>query len=368
MLVRSLSFIGLVLLLVSLSSCITSPQQQLAQDSSEQQSDSEEDPSWVVEEAAEHFVSEMARSSFRRRFEDRYARSPVLIVGAERSSHSIPPELGDLSSIVENGIVSALNLRLVASSQQREMVRQERIEQQTEASEQSLARLGREAGADFFVVLEPAPRSLPSLITIDASVIDVESTEVVLSQRYEVTRYDDPQKNNSSSAPLDQEDQSTGLWRVAQSVDQMTDEITTTFSVDALRGHESYELTITHVAPPSALLAETTIQVTHPDFTVFIGNRLYAMIRFDEQPAWETRWRVVESTQSFDRSAITEPGRFLRGLRDSEVLRTRITKSASGREYSRAPFQDAGFATGGFGNALRSTGLSFDDLLAGVEN
>lgn len=292
-----------------------------------------------------------------------YARPPVLLVETGTAVTDSQSEIVDFATRLERMIVEDKKVRLAASSRQREIVRDERIEQQTEASEDTLARLGREAGADFILIVESA-RSPADRIIVDASLIDVETSEVVFIGRHEITRSPDATAEPGQTTRTPAEE-NAGMWQVTQAIDDISDEITTQFKLPAVRGHESYELKITHVATPDALLSETIIEVSHPKFGNLRGDRNYVMVRFDDRPAKETRWRLSGLNSRYYTSIMTEPAQFLSELQDSDVLRVRVTKNTYGREYN-SHLQDAGFSVADFDNALRSTGLTFDDLMNGV--
>ena len=78
-------------------------------------------------------------------------RKPTVIVGRFRNESSEHIDTTIISSIMENVIFNSGKLDFVAGGDTRADVRAERQEQQSHASEQTAAALGREIGADFIM-------------------------------------------------------------------------------------------------------------------------------------------------------------------------------------------------------------------------
>ncbi|MCL2800996.1 MAG: penicillin-binding protein activator LpoB [Treponema sp.] len=78
-------------------------------------------------------------------------RKPTVIVGRFRNESSEHIDTAIISSIMENVIFNSGKLDFVAGGDTRSDIRTERQEQQSHASEETAARLGREIGADFML-------------------------------------------------------------------------------------------------------------------------------------------------------------------------------------------------------------------------
>ncbi|MCL2251416.1 MAG: penicillin-binding protein activator LpoB [Treponema sp.] len=78
-------------------------------------------------------------------------KKPVVIVGRFRNESSEHIDTAIISSIMENVIFNSGKLDFVAGGGTRDDIREERQEQQSNASEQTAASLGREIGADFML-------------------------------------------------------------------------------------------------------------------------------------------------------------------------------------------------------------------------
>jgi len=79
------------------------------------------------------------------------SKKPTVIVGRFRNESSEHIDTAIISSIMESVIFNSGKLDFVAGGDTRDDIRTERQEQQSHASEESTARLGREIGADYML-------------------------------------------------------------------------------------------------------------------------------------------------------------------------------------------------------------------------
>ncbi len=77
---------------------------------------------------------------------------PVVIVGSFRNQSDEHIDTSILSQKFEVALVNSGRVDFVADAEQREDLRQERVEQQEWASEETASRLANETGADFMLV------------------------------------------------------------------------------------------------------------------------------------------------------------------------------------------------------------------------
>ncbi|MCL2809008.1 MAG: penicillin-binding protein activator LpoB [Treponema sp.] len=78
-------------------------------------------------------------------------RKPVIIVGRFRNESSEHIDTGIISEIMETAIFNSGRLDFVAPAGLRDEIRAERQSQQQNASQETVARMGREIGADFML-------------------------------------------------------------------------------------------------------------------------------------------------------------------------------------------------------------------------
>ena len=80
-----------------------------------------------------------------------FSRTPVVVVGRFRNESSEHIDTGIIVSVMEKAIFDSGRLNFVAGSNVRDEIRAERDAQQEHATPQTMARLGSEVGADFFM-------------------------------------------------------------------------------------------------------------------------------------------------------------------------------------------------------------------------
>ncbi len=78
-------------------------------------------------------------------------RKPVVIVGEIRNRSDEHIETLVFTKSLERELINSGKVRFVASATEREGVRSEKMDQQMEASEATMKRLGQETGADFYL-------------------------------------------------------------------------------------------------------------------------------------------------------------------------------------------------------------------------
>jgi len=81
-------------------------------------------------------------------------RRPTIIVGVIRNRTVEHIPMKTLTADLERSFINSGRVQVVASPDEREQIRQERAEQQDFASQETMARWGREHGADYMLVGE----------------------------------------------------------------------------------------------------------------------------------------------------------------------------------------------------------------------
>ena len=84
----------------------------------------------------------------------RTGQRPTIIVGAIRNRTVEHIPMKTLTADLERAFITSGRVQVVASPDEREQVRQERAEQQDFASQETMARWGREHGADYMLLGE----------------------------------------------------------------------------------------------------------------------------------------------------------------------------------------------------------------------
>lgn len=100
---------------------------------------------------AEEMIDDLMNRPWLQRFTDAEGREPVVIVGTVRNRSSEHIDTSVFISDIERELVNSGLVRFVAGDAAREQIREERMDQQTQASQETISRLGEETGADFMM-------------------------------------------------------------------------------------------------------------------------------------------------------------------------------------------------------------------------
>ena len=100
---------------------------------------------------AEEMIDDVLRRPWLPNFTSAEGRNPVVIVGEVQNRSHEHIETLMFTRSLERELINSGRVRFVASESARENVRQERMDQQFNASPETMRRLGQETGADFFL-------------------------------------------------------------------------------------------------------------------------------------------------------------------------------------------------------------------------
>lgn len=141
---------GLVLLLAcGLGACQTTKVQRVAVDSVQDLSGRWNDTDSRL--VSEEMIRGMTGAGWVSAFTAEQGRKPVVIVGQIRNLTSEHIDTGIFIKDIEREMINSGRLRFVASAQERQELRGERVDQQSYATEESAKRLAAETGADFML-------------------------------------------------------------------------------------------------------------------------------------------------------------------------------------------------------------------------
>ncbi len=134
---------------------------------------------------AEEMIDDLLDRPWLTRFGQDEGREPVVIVGRIRNRSSEHIDTTPLVNDISRELVNSGMVRFVAAADQREAVREERMDQQSQAAEETIARLGEETGADF--MLQGSISSTTDAVDgerlvfyqVDMELIDIETNERV---------------------------------------------------------------------------------------------------------------------------------------------------------------------------------------------
>lgn len=134
---------------------------------------------------AEQMIQDLMYRSWVQDFAMDNDRKPVLIVGTIRNFTSEHIQTGTFVKDIERELINSGKVKFVASSQERGEIRQERLEQQSYASDETAKRLAAEAGADFMLQggiksnVDATGGKAAKFYQVDMELINVETNEKV---------------------------------------------------------------------------------------------------------------------------------------------------------------------------------------------
>jgi uncharacterized protein (TIGR02722 family) len=100
---------------------------------------------------SKEMINQMFEGAWLNKFKAENGRDPVLIVGrvANKTSEHINTEV--FTKEIEKACINSGLVEFVASSSERDEIRQERVEQQSNASMETTKQIGNETGADYML-------------------------------------------------------------------------------------------------------------------------------------------------------------------------------------------------------------------------
>lgn len=144
---------------------------------------------------SEEMVRDLMNRPWLNNFRSAEGRAPVLIVGTIRNRSSEHIDTNTFIKDIERELVNSGMVRFVATPEQREQIREERLDQQTQAARETIKRLGEETGADF--MLQGNISSTTDAIEgkrvvayqVNLELISIESNEKVWIGSKEIKKY-----------------------------------------------------------------------------------------------------------------------------------------------------------------------------------
>lgn len=100
---------------------------------------------------AEQIVKQVMGGNWLLEYVEKNQKKPVVIVGTVANKSSEHIETSMLVRKIQSELINSGKVRFVADAQERLEVRQERMDQQKHASEETAKNLGEETGADFML-------------------------------------------------------------------------------------------------------------------------------------------------------------------------------------------------------------------------
>ena len=134
---------------------------------------------------AEEMIRDMTGRPWLGDFRQAEARKPVIIVGQIRNRSSEHIDTTPFVKDIERELINGGQVTFVANPDERSGVRAEKEDQQMEASQETIKRLGEETGADFMLIgnitsqVDAIEGKRATLYQVDLELINIETMEKV---------------------------------------------------------------------------------------------------------------------------------------------------------------------------------------------
>lgn len=134
---------------------------------------------------AEEMIRDVVSRPWLNSFAKETGRTPVVVIGMMRNLSSEHIEMGTFVSDISRELINSGAVRFVASKEEREELRDERVQQQYYASEETAKRMAAELGADFMLqgtvktIMDRVDRTKAKYYQVDMKLVNVETSETV---------------------------------------------------------------------------------------------------------------------------------------------------------------------------------------------
>jgi len=143
---------------------------------------------------AEEMINDCLTGRWKASHWEENQKKPVMIVGIVRNKTSEHIAIETFIGDMERAFINSGQVGVVASAEEREQLREEREDQQTYSSEESMKRWGREAGADYMLggtissIIDEVSGERVVFYQVDLTLFDLETNEKVWSGQKKIKK------------------------------------------------------------------------------------------------------------------------------------------------------------------------------------
>ena len=141
-------FTTLLIVLLGLSACGTQVERVAVEETHDLSGAWNDTDSRLV---SEEMINDMLARPWRQEYTSRYTKQPTVIVGTVRNLSHEHINVNTFVNDIERAMINSGKVTFVASSQEREEIRDERKDQDLHAREDTRKSMGQELGADFML-------------------------------------------------------------------------------------------------------------------------------------------------------------------------------------------------------------------------
>jgi uncharacterized protein (TIGR02722 family) len=134
---------------------------------------------------SEEMIHDCLNRPWKAKHVQRFGRKPVVIVGVIRNKSSEHIAVGTFIGDIERAFVNGGEVDIVAGAEEREQVREEREDQQSNTSEDTMKKFGLEKGADYMLggvintITDEEGGKKVVFYQVDLNLVDLESNSKV---------------------------------------------------------------------------------------------------------------------------------------------------------------------------------------------
>lgn len=151
---------------------------------------------------AEEMVDDALLRPWLSRFTAEHNNRPVVVVGEVRNRSSEHIDTSTFVRSIERELLNSGEVRFVAGADVRESIRGERMDQQTQAREDTVSRLGAEVGADFMMrghittTTDAIEGQRAITYQVFMELINIESSEIVWLNETSISKFIEQSRRN----------------------------------------------------------------------------------------------------------------------------------------------------------------------------
>ncbi|MBT5420129.1 MAG: penicillin-binding protein activator LpoB [Candidatus Cloacimonetes bacterium] len=193
--IGKLAIVGLFIIIIMIAGCASTTrtvERVSAEEVSDQSGNWNDTDSRLV---AEQMIKDLMYRPWIQDFALEEDRKPVVVVGTIRNFSSEHIQADIFIKDIERELINSGKVKFVAGIKERDDVREERMEQQSYASDETAKRLAAESGADFMLQggiksnTDASGGKAVKFYQVDLELINVESNEKVWIGSKEIKKY-----------------------------------------------------------------------------------------------------------------------------------------------------------------------------------
>jgi len=134
---------------------------------------------------AEQMIQDLLYKPWISNFRNVEDRNPLVIIGTIRNLSSEHIETDTFVKDIQREMINSNRVDFVASKQEREEIREERMEQQSYASDETAKKIAAESGADFILkgsiksIIDALDNKAIKYYQVDLELMDIETNKIV---------------------------------------------------------------------------------------------------------------------------------------------------------------------------------------------